>query len=279
MVPTTIGVGHADCWQIATTFNKRLMRKIFLCCATLLVSFLAVSAQEAGNRFPQNYWYTGISGDVPFGLCTFSSFGSDKTRAGWSTGVYAGRRFSAVTSAEVSLAVGQTNLSARDCCVERGYWLGSDWNRYNASVINMTGWDYSALRSVVSLLRVDARLNVNLLGFFSGTKACPWAVEISPAISAIGTSTDLKLIATGETIRDDVSGWNFGAGARAQIRRNMGKRLEISVFSGFTYLLGGRIDGMPEHQHDSDVLWESGIKFGWRFGKGQNGNVGGQHSR
>lgn len=255
------------------------MRKIFLCCATLLVSFLAVSAQEAGNRSPQNYWYTGISGEVPFGLSTFSSFGSDKTRAGWEAGAYLGRRFSAVTSAEISLTAGRTNLAARDCCVERGYWLGSDWNRYNASVINMTGWDYSELRSVVSLLRVDVRLNVNLLGFFSGTKSSPWSVEISPAISAIGTSTDLKLIATGETVRDDVNGWNLGAGARAQIRRNMGKRLEVFVFSGLTYLLGRRIDGMPEHQHNSDMLWESGLRLGWRFGKVQSGIAEGKQNR
>lgn len=233
------------------------------------MSLLAVSAQEVSDRFPQQSWYTGISGEVPFGFCTFSSFGSDKTRAGWNAGVYLGRRFSAVTSAEVSLTLGQTNLSARDCCVERGYWLGSDWTRYNAPVINMAGWNYSELKSTVSLLKIDARLNVNLLGLVFHTET-PWAVEISPALSAIGTSTDLKLISTGETVRDDVSGWNFGAGARAQVRRLMGKRLEVSVFSGLTYLFGGKIDSMPEHQHNSNMLWESGLSLGWRFGKGRS---------
>lgn len=265
--------------QAEMTNYRKLMRRFFLCCVTFAMSFLALPAQDVSNRSPQHGWFAGISGEVPFGLCTFSSFGSDKTRAGWGAGAYAGRRFSAVTSAEVSLAIGQTNLAARDCCVERGYWLGSDWTRYNAPVINMSGWDYSELRSVVSMLKIDARLNVNLLGFFTGAKSSPWAVEISPSLSAVGTSADLKLIATGETVRDDVSGWNFGAGALAQIRRNLGKRLEVSVFSGFTYLLGRRIDGMPEHQHNADVLWENGIRLGWRFGKGQSGTAVGQQSR
>lgn len=243
------------------------------------MSLLAVSAQEVSNRFPQQSWYTGISGEVPFGFCTFSSFGSDKTRAGWNAGAYLGRKFSAVTSAEISLTAGRTNLAARECCVERGYWLGSDWTRYNAPVINMTGWNYSELKSTVSFLKIDARFNVNVLAFFTSGKDCPWAVEISPALSAIGTSTDLKLISTGETVRDDVSGWNFGAGARAQVRKDIGSKFQISVFSGFTYLLGRRIDGIPEHQHNSNMLWESGLRLGWRFGKVQSGNAKGQHSR
>ncbi len=246
------------------------MRSFFLCCTAFLMSLLAVPAQEVSNRFPQQSWYAGISGEVPFGFCTFSSFGSDKARAGWGAGAYLGHRFSAVTSAEISLTAGRTNLAARDCCVERGYWLGSDWTRYNAPVINMTGWNYSELKSSVSFLKIDAGFNVNVLAFFTSDKDCPWALEISPALSAIGTSTDLKLIATGETVRDDVSGWNFGAGARAQIRRLMGKRLEVSVFSGLTYLLGGKIDSMPEHQHNSNMLWESGFRLGWRFGKGRS---------
>ena len=41
-------------------------------------------------------WYIGIQGGVPFGVSTFSSFGADKTRAGYDIGLYAGYRFNPV---------------------------------------------------------------------------------------------------------------------------------------------------------------------------------------
>lgn len=228
--------------------------------------FLAVSAQEVSSRSLRQGWFAGISGDLPFGICTFSSFGADKVRAGWGAGVYAGRGFSAVTSAEVSLSAGRVSLSARDCCVERGYWLGSDRVRYNSPVVDRTGWNYSALKSVVSLLKVDARLNVNLLGFFVGSKNGPWALEVSPAVSAVCSKADLKAMATGETVVKKGKGWNFGVGARLQAGRSLGGNVEVSAYSGLTCLVGRKIDGIPVHQHGANMLWENGLRLGWRFG-------------
>lgn len=77
-------------------------------------------------------WYGGIEGGVPFGMSSFSSFGADKTRAGYALGLFGGYRFTSVLSAECSAKWGKTNLAARDCCAEGGYWLGTDRMTYHA---------------------------------------------------------------------------------------------------------------------------------------------------
>lgn len=245
------------------------MKRSLICCCVLAMSLLTVSAQDVQRSSMRPEWFAGISGEIPFGLSTFSSFGSDKTRAGWGVGAYAGRRFGSVVSAEVSLVAGRTSLSARKCCVERGYWLGLDGIRYEAPVVDMTGWNYSELKSSVFLVRMDARVNVNVLGFFSGTKDSPWAVELSPSLSVVSSKADISVIATGETVAKNDPCWNLGAGGRVQVRRSLGGNLEVSAYSGLTYLVGKRLDAMPEHQHHIGLLWENGIRFGVRFGAGK----------
>jgi len=243
------------------------MKRFLVCsCALLAISLFSVPAQDLRQG-----WFAGISGEVPFGFGTFSSFGSDKTRAGWGLGAYAGRRFGAVVSTEVAVSAGRTGLSARECCVERGYWLGFDGIRYEAPVVDIAGWNYSELKSSVSFVRMDARVNVNVLGFFNGTKDSPWAVELSPAFSAMSSKADISVIATGETVAKKDHCWNFGGGGRVLIRRSFQRNLEVSVYSGLTCLAGKRLDGMPEHQHSLDMLWENGVRFGVRFGAGKQG--------
>lgn len=246
-----------------------MKRSLICCCVMLAMSFLTVSAQNVPKSSMGQECFAGISGDIPFGLDTFSSFGSDKTRAGWGVGVYGGRRFGNVVSAEIALTAGRINLSARECCVERGYWLGSDGIRYEAPVVDILGWNYSELKSSVSLARMDARVNVNVLGFFSGTKDGPWAVELSPALSAVFSKAEIGVIATGENVAKKDPCWNLGAGGRVQVRRSLGGNLEVSAYSGLTCLAGKRFDAMPEHQHNRGLLWENGIRFGVRFGTGR----------
>lgn len=88
-------------------------------------------------------WYGGIEGGVPFGMSSFSSFGADKTRAGYALGLFGGYRFTSVLSAECSAKWGKTNLAARDCCAEGGYWLGTDRMTYHAPVAGLDGADYA----------------------------------------------------------------------------------------------------------------------------------------
>ena len=114
-------------------------------------------------------WYVDVGAGVPFGAGSSSSFGHDGVHAGWSAGIGAGYRFSPVLSAEAFLNWGEVSMTARECCVGNGFWLGSDGRFYHASVLGMPGWNYSDIRNDVFFQKYGAGLNANILGFFSGT--------------------------------------------------------------------------------------------------------------
>lgn len=77
----------------------------------LMFSVQNICAQETLEREAEavthKEWYGGIEGGVPFGVSTFSSFGADKTRAGYNIGVFGGYRFNPVLSAELSAKWGK----------------------------------------------------------------------------------------------------------------------------------------------------------------------------
>lgn len=259
------------------------MKIRFLLCGIVLLSSLAVSAGERRLQTQQQssdetmrlsadspVWYAGVGGGIPFGMATFTSFGSDGIGIGWSAEAFLGRRFTAVTSAEVSVSAGRVSLSARDCCAERGYWLGSDGIRYNAPVVDKEGWNYADLRSSVSVFKLDARLNVNLLGLVNTLKDSPWTFEVSPAVSVLRAKSGLSVINSKESAGEDRSGWNFGIGARLQLGCQLGKGIGVSLYSGATCLFGEKIDGVPVHQHRTNLLIENGLRLNWTFGGGND---------
>lgn len=78
-------------------------------------------AQESENAVPRHsdskQWYVGLEGGLPFGVSTFSSFGADKTHAGFAAGFYCGYRFNPVVSLELSMKWGEVNLAAKAIAV------------------------------------------------------------------------------------------------------------------------------------------------------------------
>lgn len=178
-----------------------MRRAIFFTFAIMILSITTVSAQETTSVNDSDCgWYVGAEGGVPFGFGSFSSFGHDKTRAGYNVGLYGGYRFNPILSAELSAKWGQTTLSAHGCCVDAGYWFGADGMRYYAPVSGLTGWDYADLKSRVNLQQYGARLNVNLFGFFERTKSSRWTLDVSPAVYAVGTKANFKTIADDKTV-------------------------------------------------------------------------------
>lgn len=222
----------------------------------------------AGMHPAERGWYMGVQGGIPFGISTFSSFGTDKTRAGVSAGVYGGYRFNPVLSAELSMKWGKTVLSARECCAASGYWLGADGTCYYAPVADMEGWDYAGLKSSVGMQRYGVRLNVNLLGFFNRTRQSRWTLELSPELAAVGTRATLKTIAEDTEVRKGTTNWHLGAGGNLQAGYALTKNLNVGIYSGITWLSGSRMDGIPKHGHTANHIWESGVRIGWMFGKG-----------
>ena len=235
-------------------------------------SFVKAEAKEDGKTISQG-WYVGIEGGMPFGFSTFSSFGHDKTHLGWAAGLYGGYRFNPIFSAELSAKYGEMNLSAQDCCVERNYWLGSDGVRYNAGVLGMDSWEYANLKSHVRMGWYGARVNVNLLGLFHKTANSRWDLAVSPHIYAVTTKADIQTIADDAKVMKGSANWHLGYGADLQVGYQLTSCLKLGIYSGLTRLTGERMDGMPEHLHKNNFVWESGIRLGISFAKAKKKNV------
>ena len=236
-----------------------------------ILSFSFAKAEASDSNLPDSKgWYLGVDGGLPFGLSTFSSFGHDKTHLGWAAGIYGGYRFNPIFSAELSARYGEVNLSAQDCCVERNYWLGSDGILYKASVLGMDSWEYAQLKSHVRMGWYGARVNVNLLGLLRNTAHSRWTVAVSPHLYAVTTCADIQTLADHAEVMKGSTRWHLGYGASLQAGYQLTSNLNLGIYSGLTRLSGERMDGMPEHLHKNNFVWESGIRLGISFSKKKN---------
>ena len=249
-----------------TTRNRLLVAMLAF---ILPFSFAKAEVKEDGKTGSQG-WYVGVEGGMPFGFSTFSSFGHDKTHLGWAAGLYGGYRFNSIFSAELSARYGEVKLSAQDCCVERNYWLGSDGMLYKASVLGMDSWEYANLKSHVRMGWYGARVNVHLLGLFHKAANSRWDLAVSPHIYAVTTKADIQTIADDAKVMNGSTNCHFGYGADLQVGYQLTSCLKLGIYSGLTRLTGERMDGMPEHLHKNNFVWESGIRLGISFSKKKN---------
>lgn len=236
-----------------------------------ILSFSFAKAEASDSNLPDSKgWYLGVDGGLPFGLSTFSSFGHDKTHLGWAAGIYGGYRFNPIFSAELSARYGEVNLSAQDCCVERNYWLGSDGMLYKVSVLGMDSWNYAQLKSHVRMGWYGARVHVNLLGLLRNTAHSRWTVAVSPHLYAVTTRADIQTLADDTEVMKGSTRWHLGYGASLQAGYQLTSNLNLGIYSGLTRLSSKRMDGMPEHLHKNNFVWESGIRLGISFSKKKN---------
>ena len=255
-----------DMINYLTTKNQLLVAMLAF---ILPFSFAKAEVKEDGKATSHG-WYVGIEGGMPFGFSTFSSFGHDKTHLGWAAGLYGGYRFNSIFSAELSAKYGEMNLSAQDCCVERNYWLGSDGVLYKADVLGMDSWEYANLKSHVRMGRYGARVNVHLLGLFHQTANSRWDLAVSPHIYAVTTKADIQTIADEAKVMKGSTNWHLGYGADLQVGYQLTSCLKLGIYSGLTRLTGERMDGMPEHLHKNNFVWESGVRLGINLSKKKN---------
>ena len=249
-----------------TTKNRLL---VAILAFILPFSFARAEVKEDGKTISQG-WYVGIESGMPFGFSTFSSFGHDKTHLGWAAGLYGGYRFNSIFSAELSAKYGEMNLSAQDCCVERNYWLGSDGVLYKAGVLGMDSWEYANLKSHVCIGQYGARVNINLLGLFPQTADSRWDLAVSPHIYAVTTKADIHTIADDAKVMKGSTNWHLGYGADLLVGYQLTSCLKLGIYSGLTRLTGERMDGMPEHLHKNNFVWESGVRLGINLSKKKN---------
>lgn len=245
--------------------------KLLVAVLVSILSFSFAKAEASDSNLPDSKgWYLGMDGGLPFGLSTFSSFGHDKTHLGWAAGIYGGYRFNPIFSAELSARYGEVNLSAQDCCVERNYWLGSDGILYKAGVLGMDSWEYAQLKSHVRMGWYGARVHVNLLGLLRNTAHSRWTVAVSPHLYAVTTCADIQTLADHAEVMKGSTRWHLGYGASLQAGYQLTSNLNLGIYSGLTRLSGERMDGMPEHLHKNNFVWESGIRLGISFSKKKN---------
>ena len=249
------------------TGKERLL--VALLAFILPFSFAKAEVREDGKTGQQG-WYVGVEGGMPFGFSTFSSFGHDKTHLGWAAGLNGGYHFNSIFSAELSAMYGEMNLSAQDCCVERNYWLGSDGVLYKAGVLGMDSWEYANLKSHVRMGQYGARVNINLLGLFPQTADSRWDLAVSPHIYAVTTKADIQTIADDAKVMKGSTNWHLGYGADLQVGYQLTSCLKLGIYSGLTRLTGERVDGMPEHLHKNNFVWESGVRLGINLSKKKN---------
>lgn len=255
-----------DMINYLTTKNRLL---VAILAFILPFSFARAEAKKDGKTISQG-WYIGIEGGMPFGFSTFSSFGHDKAHLGWAAGLYGGYRFNSIFSAELSAKYGEMNLSAQDCCVERNYWLGSDGVLYKSGVLGMDSWEYANLKSHVRMGQYGARVNVHLLGLFHQTADSRWDLAVSPHIYAVTTKADIHTIADDAKVMKGSTNWHLGYGADLQVGYQLTPCMKLGIYSGFTRLTGERMDGMPEHLHKNNFVWESGVRLGINLSKKKN---------
>ena len=248
-------------------FSTTRIRLLVAILASIL-PFSFVKAEAGDSELSDSKgWYLGVEGGMPFGFSTFSSFGHDKTHLGWAAGIYGGYQFNSIFSAELSAKYGEMNLSAQDCCVDRNYWLGSDGILYKASVLGMDSWEYAQLKSQVRMGWYGARVNVNLLGLFHKTADSRWTVALSPHLYAVTTQADIQTLTDGAEVMNGTTRWHLGYGADLQVGYRLSSNLNLGIYSGLTRLTGERMDGMPEHLHKNNFVWESGIRLGISLAK------------
>ena len=78
------------------------------------------------------------------------------------------------------------------------------------------------------------------------------------------------------TIADDAkvikgsTNWHLGYGADLQVGYQLTSCLKLGIYSGLTRLTGERMDGMPEHLHKNNFVWESGVRLGINLSKKKN---------
>ena len=112
-----------------------------------------------------------------------------------------------------------------------------------------------------------ARVNINLLGVFPQTADSRWDLAVSPHIYAVTTKADIHTIDDEAKVMKGSTNWHLGYGADLQVGYQLTSCLKLGIYSGLTRLTGERMDGMPEHLHKNNFVWESGIRLGISFTK------------
>lgn len=207
-------------------------------------------------------FYIGIQGGIPFQISTFSSFGAEKNRPGWNTGLFTGYRFNALLSVELQAVFGMQGMESRSCC---NYFWGVDGKRYYTPVYGLATYPYQKLLSHVFLQTYGLKADLNILAFFPSLSQSRWKAAISPVFRAVRSRAEIREKETSALLRKQDPMWHFNIGAYLQAGCRIVSNLELQAYTGMTYFTGQPLDGMPAYLHRNNFNWETGIRILWQF--------------
>lgn len=244
----------------------------YLLIGLLLWQPCSLHAQQAADKgLPSDSataagWYVGLHTGMPMSTANFSSFGADQFRPGWAAGLAGGYRFNALWALEVSATWGQQLMAERACCFSRDYFLGTDGHRYKSVPTDLAGHYYKDLKSRVFVQRYGVQAHMNVLALFAATKDSRWRAELSPGLSAVGTSATLLHKADASLQVGNNAAWHLGLGLGAQASYAVTPALSLGLYGGYTHLTGKPMDGMPQ-LHVTNSIIDAGLKLTLRLGK------------
>lgn len=211
-------------------------------------------------------WYAGAQVGMWMGESEFSSFASDKFRAGVGAGIHGGYRFSEIWGLEISANWGSLTLSEQERNAGYNFFLGDDWQRYSVVQDGQMGYYYNNLLSKVFVQRYGLHVSMNLLGMFEATKGSQWRCELVPAIYATSTSADVVLKDVKSPVRENITGWHLGYGVELNVLYALNDNIDLGIYGGFTHHNGNSIDGLP-NKHPANYIADVGVRVSWKFGR------------
>lgn len=239
------------------------MKKQAITVLLLLASVASGAQPSSGQGGVRDYgrgWYAGLGGGPSFGQATFRSVTERGSRAGVQLGAFGGYQFNRLLSLEGLVTTGRQTQTSLDCCP---YWLSADGVRTFAPVLDKEGRYYRDLEARTQWTRIGVQANVDLLSLITkpGTR---WSVTLSPQVSAVTTRTTHLAAGYEQAFGRQ---WHLGLGGQAAVGFRVARSVALQVYGGITCLTGPRFDNVPEHCHKSNLIWETGVKVSWHFGR------------
>lgn len=242
--------------------------KLYIVLIILFVGLSSVTAQTVLKEKPSfeyyRQWYLGKDAGIPFGVSTFSSFGSGKNHLGWTAGMYGGYHFNGIFSLEAYIVTGKMKQTYRN--EYRFFWVGDNGSLYFTKPSG-NSWRYNSLKTSVKIQNYGLRTNINLLGFFDCTKGGRWSVMLSPMIGAIGTKSTVRTINTDEKIMKFHTQWHLAMGGNLGGTYKVSKHFSVGIYSGMTYVTGSSMDGVQRMAGRDNYIWESGVRLNYIFSR------------
>jgi len=241
--------------------------KMFLTFAILCSVALEVCAQEKAPALQpaDGPWYIGIGGGTSFGQATFYSITEEGIRSwGLQGGLFAGYRFNRLFSLEAGIQVGGQSQFNLDCCP---YWLGTDGTWQATQVIDKDGWYFDDLETATRWGKLALQANFNMLSFIRNNKR--WSLDLSPQISLVNTATRWKgNLSMGQGYHEEMQpvNWHLGLGGQVGVGFAITPKWKLGLYGDITALTGNRFDCIPNKAHNTNLLWDAGIKLTFSFG-------------